>query len=125
MKYKCVSVRLPKDIYDNLVSVAAQRQEPVGALARRLLTRVLAEESAASGRDVICSAVRSSMREVLKPVEERLAKLSAKATMAAATSMFLNVQCIADLGKNNAKELYNDARSKAAVYMRGKADEEE
>ncbi|WP_213974694.1 hypothetical protein [Tepidanaerobacter acetatoxydans] len=124
MKYKCVSVRLPKDVYENLATLATQRQEPVGALARRLLTQVLAEESAANGRDVICSAVRSSMREVMGPVEDRMAKLSAKATMAAATSMFLNVQCIADLGKNNAVELYNDARSKAAVYMRGKADEE-
>ena len=124
MKYKCVSVRLPKDVYENLAILATQRQEPVGALARRLLTQVLAEESAATGKDVICSAVRSSMRDVLKPVEDRMAKLSAKATMAAATSMFLNVQCIKDLGRNNAVELYNDARSKAVAYMKGKADEE-
>ena len=119
-----IKVYLPDNTLDALRSLASQRKEPISKVARRLLVQSVAEESAANGRDVICSAVRSSMRDVLKPVEDRMAKLSAKATMAAATSMFLNVQCIKDLGKNNAVELYNDARSKAAVYMRGKDDEE-
>lgn len=122
---KIVYVYLPEDIYESLTNLAAQRKESISSVARRLLTQALAEESAANGRDVICSAVRSSMREVLKPVEDRLAKLSAKAAMAAATSMFLNVQCIADLGKNNAVEMYNNARGKAATYLRGREEDEE
>lgn len=122
---KSLSIRLDDDLYNSLSTIATQRKEKMAVVIRRILAQYTAEESAANGRDVICSAVRSSMREVLKPVEDRLAKLSAKATMAAATSMFLNVQCIADLGKNNAKELYNDARGKAAAYLRGKEEDEE
>ena len=122
---KSLSIRLDDDLYNSLSTIATQRKEKMAVVIRRILAQYTAEESAANGRDVIFSAVRSSMREVLKPVEDRLAKLSAKATMAAATSMFLNVQCIADLGKNNAKELYNDARGKAAAYLRGKEEDEE
>ncbi|WP_422445371.1 hypothetical protein [Thermoanaerobacterium sp. DL9XJH110] len=122
---KHFSMWLDDNLYNSLSTIAAQRKEKMAVVIRRILTQYVAEENAANGRDVICSAVRSSMRDVLKPVEDRLAKLATKATIAAATSMFLNVQCIADLGKNNAVELYNDARSKAVAYIRGKADEEE
>lgn len=122
---KCISVRLPEDTYDALLALASRRQEAISAVARRLLIDSIASEAAADGKDVITDAVRRSMRDVLRPFEDRLAKLSAKAAVAAATAMFLNTQCIADLGKNNAVELYQTARKKAVAYLREKDGDEE
>lgn len=121
---KQLKVYLPDDVSEALYTLASQREETVSAVARRLLTQSIAEESAANGKDVITSAVRSSMRDVMKPFEDRLAKISAKAAIAAATAMFLNTQCIADLGKNNAVELYQAARKKAVAYLREKDEDE-
>lgn len=116
-------IRLPDGLGQALRALAVQRKEPVAVVVRNLLSKALAEEAAADGKDVIKDAVRQAMRDVLKPTEERLAKLAAKAAIAAATSMYLNTQAIADLGKNNAVELYRLARSKAAAYLREKDEE--
>ncbi|WP_244262755.1 hypothetical protein [Thermoanaerobacter siderophilus] len=89
-----------------------------------MLTESITTEAANDGIDKVTEAVRKAMRDVLKPAEDRLAKLSAKTAVAAATAMYLNVQTIADMGKNDAVELYQEARKKAAAYLKERDDEE-
>ncbi|EIV99935.1 hypothetical protein ThesiDRAFT1_0953 [Thermoanaerobacter siderophilus SR4] len=121
---KKIYVWLPEDIYDALVNLASRRSEPISAVARRMLTESITTEAANDGIDKVTEAVRKAMRDVLKPAEDRLAKLSAKTAVAAATAMYLNVQTIADMGKNDAVELYQEARKKAAAYLKERDDEE-
>lgn len=68
--------------------------------------------------DVITQTNRRIIRDELKPVENSMAKISAKSAVAAATTMYLNVQTIQDMGKNDAVEIYEKARSKAVYYIR-------
>lgn len=121
---KRLVIKINEELSDSLQKLADRRGESKAEIVRRILEQALAEEAAADGKDVITSAVRSSMRDVMKPFEDRLAKISAKAAIAAATAMFLNTQCIADLGKNNAVELYQTARKKAVAYLREKDEDE-
>ncbi|TYP56833.1 hypothetical protein [Thermosediminibacter litoriperuensis] len=121
---KKIYVCLPEDIYEALVGLASRRKESISAIARKMLTESIAVEAANDGIDKVTDAVRRAMRDILKPTEDRLAKLAAKAAVAAATSMYLNTQCIADLGKSNALELYQMARTKAVAYLREKDEEE-
>lgn len=108
------------ELHATLRAEAARRGLPVANLVRDLLTYAMAEEAAVEGRDAIDRAVRRA----LKPAEERLARLIARAAMAAATAMYLNTQVIADTGKHDAVELYQQARKKAAIYLKeeGKGD---
>jgi rRNA-processing protein FCF1 len=121
---KKIYVCLPEDIYEALVGLASRRKESISAIARKMLTESIAVEAAKDGIDAVTDAVRRAMRDILKPTEDRLAKLAAKAAVAAATAMYLNTQCISDLGKNNALELYQMARTKAVAYLREKDEEE-
>jgi len=89
-----------------------------------MLTESITTEAANDGIDKVTEAVRKAMRDVLRPTEDRLAKLMAKAAVAAATAMYMNVQTIADLGKHNAVEIYNEARVKAAAYLKERDDNE-
>ena len=93
-------------------------------IARKILEKRLKEESAQDGIDAVTEAVRKAMRDVLKPTEDRLAKLSAKTAVTAATAMYLNVQTIADMGKNDVVELYQEARKKAVAYLKERDDDE-
>ncbi|SFE61344.1 hypothetical protein SAMN04324257_02271 [Thermoanaerobacter thermohydrosulfuricus] len=89
-----------------------------------MLIDSITNEAANDGIDKVTEAVRKAMRDVLRPTEDRLAKLMAKAAVAAATAMYMNVQTIADLGKHNAVEIYNEARVKAAAYLKERDDNE-
>lgn len=121
---KKIYVWLPEDIYNALVNLASRRSEPISAVARSMLTESITTEAANDGIDKVTEAVRKAMRDVLRPTEDRLAKLMAKAAVAAATAMYMNVQTIADLGKHNAVEIYNEARVKAVAYLKERDDNE-
>jgi len=121
---KRINVQLPEDVYQALVNLASRRDESISAVARRMLTESITTEAANDGIDKVTEAVRKAMRDVLRPTEDRLAKLMAKAAVAAATAMYMNVQTIADLGKHNAVEIYNEARVKAAAYLKERDDNE-
>ncbi|MBE3573622.1 MAG: hypothetical protein IMW95_11870 [Moorella humiferrea] len=120
---KEIKAYLPEETYEALMSLAARRNEPVSAVARRMLVNAIAEEAAADGKDVIIDAVRRAMREVLKPAEDRMAKLAAKAAMAAATAMYLNTQVIGDLGRKDVLQIYSEARKRAVAYLRERDEE--
>ncbi|HHW56776.1 MAG TPA: hypothetical protein GXX15_03695 [Clostridia bacterium] len=121
---KKIYVWLPEDIYNALVNLASRRDEAISAVARKMLIDSITNEAANDGIDKVTEAVRKAMRDVLRPTEDRLAKLMAKAAVAAATAMYMNVQTIADLGKHNAVEIYNEARVKAAAYLKERDDNE-
>ncbi|WKV09442.2 hypothetical protein Q2T46_03000 [Thermoanaerobacterium sp. CMT5567-10] len=124
MYLKRVNVQLPEDVYQALVNLASRRDESISAVARKMLSEAVLIEAANDGIDKVTEAVRKAMRDVLKPTEDRLAKLMAKSAVAAATAMYMNVQTIADLGKHNAIELYNEARVKAVAYLKERDDNE-
>ncbi|WP_043883784.1 hypothetical protein [Caldanaerobacter subterraneus] len=121
---KKVTVYLSEDTYEVLNNMSSRRKESMSLIARKILEKGLKEESAQDGIDAVTEAVRKAMRDVLRPTEDRLAKLMAKAAVAAATAMYMNVQTIADLGKHNAVEIYNEARVKAAAYLKERDDNE-
>jgi len=121
---KRINVQLPEDAYRALVNLASRRDESISAVARKMLIESITNEAANDGIDKVTEAVRKAMRDVLRPTEDRLAKLMAKAAVAAATAMYMNVQTIADLGKHNAVEIYNEARVKAVAYLKERDDNE-
>ncbi|TCO53853.1 hypothetical protein [Caldanaerobacter subterraneus] len=121
---KKITVKVSNEIYSLLLDLSARRQETVSSIVRKILEKGLTQEAAESGIDAVTEAVRKAMRDVLRPTEDRLAKLMAKAAVAAATAMYMNVQTIADLGKHNAVEIYNEARVKAAAYLKERDDNE-
>jgi len=123
VKLKGVFLRMDEDLLNALKALAARRKEPMAVVVRNLLSRALAEENASEGKDVITDAVRRAMRDVLKPVEERMAKLASKAARAAATSMYLNVEVIGELGKHDVLRVYEEAQKRAVAYMRERDEE--
>lgn len=111
---KMIQIRVTEDLDKRLKAEATKRGLSVANLVRDILAQALAERAALEGRDVLDRAIRRAT----KPGEDRLARLIVKAATAAATSMYLNTQALADLGKHDAVELYQQARRKAVAYLR-------
>jgi len=97
-----------------LQAEATRRGLSVANLARDLLSQALTEGAAVEGRE----ALERAIRRAVKPDVDRLTKMLAKATVAGAASMYLNTQALADMGKHDAVELYQQARKKAVAYLR-------
>ncbi|MCP1312100.1 ribbon-helix-helix domain-containing protein [Paenibacillus tyrfis] len=115
-------IRLEKDLDDQLSALAIRRGESKAELCRRLLRQAVAQETAKDGIDPILVAVRQAMADVLKPAEERLAKINAKTAIAAATGMYMNMQVYEEFGKDS-KALYEAARKKAVAFVKQPNDQ--
>jgi hypothetical protein len=103
-----------------LQAEAERRALPVADLVRELLDRGLDEAAAAQGREVLVAAVRQAIR----PAENRLAAMLHKSITAAATAMYLHTLALALAGED-AEDLYQKARKKAAEYVRQRRDDQE
>jgi predicted DNA-binding protein len=113
-----IHLRIDDELERKLKALAAGRGEPMAVVIRNLLNDSLSAESAVTSLNVIVSAVRNVIRKELKPLEERLAKINAKTSIASATSMYLLVQVLDDLGVRNAVDIYEKARIKAIAFLK-------
>jgi hypothetical protein len=125
MKQKLLNpmrIRLDDELDEQLTALASMRGEAKAELCRRLLQKAVAQELAETAIDPILLAVRHAMADVLKPVEERLAKINAKTAIASATTMYMNQQVFEDLGKNG-RALHEAARKQAVAFVKTSNDQ--
>lgn len=124
---KKISVKIPEDTYTVIENMAKKNNSSVSETIRSLLNKSLNAEWFKENEDIMARLIRQQMEIVIKPHIERLAKLSSKSGHMSATAAFLNVQALMDLvpkeNRKNVREMYENARKKAAEYMRTKADE--
>jgi len=126
-KLKPITIRFQEDTYNSLQVLAKQRGESMAVIARRMVEEVLAQKHAVEGMDMVTAALAKVVRRELKPVEDRMAKLTAKSAIAGATGMYLNYfviqQALGPKLTKSAKEVYEAARVKAVAYMKESGDE--
>ncbi|NLZ45349.1 MAG: ribbon-helix-helix protein, CopG family [Clostridiales bacterium] len=119
---KKISVKIPEDTYTVIENMAKKNNSSVSETIRSLLNKSLNAEWFKENEDIMARLIRQQMEIVIKPHIERLAKLSSKSGHMSATAAFLNVQALMDLvpkeNRKNVREMYENARKKAAEYMR-------
>lgn len=107
------------ELYKLILAEVNTTGKSFAQVVRELCRDGLTHKNALAGMDIIQSTLRSVVKDVLKPAEERLAKIEAKSAIAAATSMYLNLEVVSNItGQSDAIELYNNARKKAVSYVR-------
>lgn len=109
-------IRLDVELEKQITALAERRGESKAELCRKLLRKAVQQELANEGIDEIYMAVRQAMQDVLKPVEERLAKINAKTAIAAATSMYTNAEVLGNMGKD-VRAIHERSRKKAVAFV--------
>lgn len=96
--------------------MANERGETEAELARQIITNAAEAGALQDSVDALLMVVRSAMKDVIEPHTERLAKLNAKTGIAAATSMYMNTQAVANAGYD-AVSIYEESRKKAVKFV--------
>lgn len=113
-----------KVLHDLIAAEVNTTGKNFSQVVRELCRDGLTHKNAIAGIDIIQSSLRSVTKDVMKPIEERLAKIEAKTAIAAATSMYLNLEAVSHIvGQEDAIEFYNNARKKAVNYVRTPEEE--
>lgn len=118
-----IRVDCHKTLIDQLDIIAKGKGITRAELVRNYLIEAVNIDMANSGLDSISKEIRDIIRSELKPFENRIAKITAKTSIAAATSMFMHIQVLDDMKRSDTVEVYQKARKKAVSYV--KAPEEE
>lgn len=125
--FKRFSVSVDEETYKVIQKRAAASGESMADVTRKLIKEGLTSKVTEENTDLIAKIIRQQLEIVIKPHIERLAALSSKSGHMSATAAFLNVQALMDLvpkeNRRNVLEMYENARKKAVVYMKTKADE--
>jgi hypothetical protein len=117
-------IRVDKATMDKLTIMAGNRKESLATTVRRILIMGLNTEIAEHSSDTLAAAVRKAIRVELKSTENRLAKLSAKAGIAAASAMYLADEIYIAAGSDpqadraNSPERLTNIRTRAARYLK-------
>jgi len=115
---KIIRIRLDANIYDAVKHQAMENEQSVSETIRIAVKNYMKQTAAEDGLDVTTALVRAEVRAALAAVENRLIKILAKATAAAATNMYLSVQCIAAASRRDVAETHLLAQTKAAQYLK-------
>ena len=104
---------------EQLVKAAAKKKgRSVPDYLRQVLREYIATNELTDTKAAIQSFVAEAVEEKLKPVENRLAKITAKTAHASAISIFLQAQAMADLGKSDVVQVFKVAREKGLAFVR-------
>ncbi|UFJ41345.1 hypothetical protein LOK74_02060 [Brevibacillus humidisoli] len=105
-----------EDIYEILKKIADRRGETMAEVARKIIVRSVSEEAAKDGMDYVAATLRDCLRDSLKPLEDRLAKINAKVAVTSGTSMYMSMQVIEEAGYDS-QDIYTKARKKAVALL--------
>lgn len=110
-----------EELHAKLFALAERRGEAVAELCRRVLEEAAEQKAAEDGIDVITQVVRKVMSETLKPLENRLAAMQAKGTIASATTMYHMQHVLIGMNKD-VRVVHEEARKKAVNYLKTDMD---
>jgi len=118
-----IPIRLDPDTEILLNAICEKRGEKKAEVIRRYVKEAAEAEMALTfSADRLLTLVRRAVAETSKPFEERMAKLSAKSSIASATTMYTNLEVLGQLGKRDVREIHAEARAKAVSFVRSSKD---
>jgi predicted transcriptional regulator len=122
LKSEYLKIRVDSELKNALLALATRRGEKLADVCRRALRDAAEKGVLSDGEDAIARIVRNCMRDVLKPTEERLAKINAKTAILSGTAMYMNMQVIEDAGYDS-HDIYTKARKKAVALLQEREGE--
>ena len=122
VKSEYLKIRVDSELKNALLALATRRGEKLADVCRRALRDAAEKGVLSDGEDAIARIVRNCMRDVLKPTEERLAKINAKTAIMSGTAMYMNMQVIEDAGYDS-HDIYTKARKKAVALLQEREGE--
>jgi hypothetical protein len=117
---KDIRISIEEELHGKLLALAESRGETMADIIRPVLHQMVDEKAAQDGIDVVNDAVRKAVVSAMKPIENRLAAMTAKATIASATTMYTNHRLMESNGVDSQKiiKIHEESRKKAVSYLR-------
>lgn len=113
-------LRLELDVEAKLNAVLALTGEKKPDALRRLLRDAVERELADNALGYVLPQIRRAVSEAIRPTEDRVAKISSKAAIAAGTAMYTNLELLGQMGKKDIRDIHKNARVKAVAFLRSK-----
>lgn len=124
-----INVPFDLETYEIIKLIALKEHRSMNDVVRSWVYEGLNAQVGKDNIDLITRIIREELKNILSPSVERLAALSAKTCVQAATSSYLNAEVIANLlpldQQQEFKEIYERARKKGVYYTKSKDTTEE
>ena len=121
-----VNLLLEQETYDNLEKLAALRggSTTVSDIIRESIDYNLTANYCVENIDLITKIMREELQDILKPALDRIAALSSKSCVQAATASYLSAEALSrfvpEKERMDVKEACDAARKKGVAYVKGK-----
>ena len=119
---------LEMEQYEQLEKLAAKRGVTVPDIVREFIDQGLTNNYCVDNIDLITNIIRTQLISIIDPAVNRLASLSAKTGVQAATAAYLTAETIAKFVPEELQadfyDTYQAARQKGVAYIKGKTLDE-
>lgn len=115
-------LRLEAEQEAKIEAIMAMTGETKPNVIRRLLRVGIELELTEQALGYVLPQIRRAVSEAMRPAEDRIATISAKAAVAAGTSMYTNLEVLGQLGRKDVRTIHTEARKKAVANLRSKED---
>lgn len=119
-----ITITLDDQTYEQIRNIAHKENKSMSEVMRAAAMETLVVKINTENLDLITNIIREQLRDVMQPQVERLATLSAKTCVQAATAAYLNAETIARLVppalQEDVEEIYDKARKKGVEYTKRK-----
>lgn len=126
---KSITAIFTDEEYEQIKILAAKKNVSMSNVIRDFVCDGLNGQLTESNLDFIVPIIRDQIKSVLEPQMERLISLTAKSCIQSGTATYLAADTIYKFVPPEQREevetVYEEARKKALVYMRSKADKKE
>lgn len=112
------TIRVDDQTYQLLKVHAVNRGESMAEVTRRLLVNALQTDSLTTSQDTLLALIRIAIAKELRRSENRLANLSSKAAISAATTENLVVYMLKNMKDPNFMAVRDQCRKRGVAYVR-------
>jgi|GEM_PF-4206397 len=113
-----LTIRLNKQNYYALKTLAEKRGESLAVVIRRFLMAGLQSEIALDAKDVLLAAVKKVLAQELRKTENRLSSLCAKAAISSASTEYLAAYILKNMDEPNLQNVRDACRKRGVVYVK-------
>jgi len=114
---KYIKFYVSDEVHTKIKELSRRNREPMSEFAKKAIEKELDAADGEQAIDALLPIVRRAVRDIMKPTEERWAKINAKNAIQSGTAFYLLLQVL-EMANVDTKEARIEARKKSVVDLK-------
>lgn len=119
---KEIRIRVDEELHSELQAIAKKKNKHIADICRGMLRDGVGYDGANQSLDIVQREIRRTVKEQLKPFENRIAAMTSKSTIMSSTAAYIMQYILRDHANVDPRPVWETSRKKAVAYLKGEKE---